>query len=195
MPRKPRDLCLNCNNPVSRKPAIYCSLKCQQTYQYKLFVDKWLKREIEGGRDDGITFSRHIKRWLIETHGVKCSICGITEWMSTAVPLVIDHISGNAQDNHPNNLRLVCGNCNMQLPTFAGGNKGSGRIQRKNRDRKEFGYKAGLPQLVEDLTRNQVAVGSTPTSSSKTYKKRTVSSGSAREFTVNQMLINARNKA
>lgn len=41
-----------------------------------------------------------------------------------------------------------------------GGNKGNGRIARKRRDRIDLGYKAGLPQLVEDSTRNRDAASS-----------------------------------
>lgn len=31
------------------------------------------------------------------------------------------------------NLRLVCGNCNMMLPTFSGRNRGNGRAWRRER--------------------------------------------------------------
>jgi hypothetical protein len=49
------------------------------------------------------------------------------------MPLVLDHISGNPYDNSLNNLRVICHNCNAQTPTFAGRNKGSGRIERAKR--------------------------------------------------------------
>jgi len=46
--------------------------------------------------------------------------------MGSPIPLVLDHIDGNAMNYAVVNLRLVCGNCNMQLSTFAGKNRGKG---------------------------------------------------------------------
>lgn len=70
---------------------------------------------------------RVAKRYLIYTQGNKCSICGITDWMGKAAPLVCDHISGDSSDNKIENFRLVCCNCDAQLPTFKSKNKGKGR--------------------------------------------------------------------
>lgn len=72
----------------------------------------------------------HVKARLIE-EGIlseRCSICGNRpEWMGKPLPLVLDHINGINNDYRLPNLRLVCPNCNSQLPTTAG----------KNRKRKE----------------------------------------------------------
>ena len=68
-----------------------------------------------------------IKTYLIETRGHRCEICGNSEWMGQPIPLVIDHINGRASDNRLENLRLVCGNCDMQLPTYKSKNKNSDR--------------------------------------------------------------------
>jgi hypothetical protein len=67
-----------------------------------------------------------IKNIVKNLNGERCEICGLTEWQGSVIPLVLDHINGKPSDSRLDNLRLVCGNCNMQLPTFAGKNKGKG---------------------------------------------------------------------
>jgi hypothetical protein len=45
-------------------------------------------------------------------------------WNGKALKLILDHIEGNRFDNSPNSLRYLCPNCDSQLPTRGGGNKG-----------------------------------------------------------------------
>ena len=47
--------------------------------------------------------------------------------MDKSIPLVIDHVDGNSDNHSFNNFRLVCRNCDGQLDTFVGKNKGKGR--------------------------------------------------------------------
>ena len=42
----------------------------------------------------------------------------------------MDHIDGNSENNRLDNLRLICSNCDMQLPTYKAKNKGKGRKDR-----------------------------------------------------------------
>ena len=53
------------------------------------------------------------------------------------MPLVLDHMNGNPEDNHLTNLRLLCCNCDAQTATYKGKNKGNGRHARRER------YRAG----------------------------------------------------
>lgn len=70
---------------------------------------------------------KHAKRLLIHKDGHKCTICGTSEWMGQPVPLVCDHVSGDSKDNRLENFRLVCANCDAQLPTYKSKNRGKGR--------------------------------------------------------------------
>ena len=57
----------------------------------------------------------------------ECSICGQKPfWNGKPMTLILDHINGVRDDHRIENLRFVCGNCNMQLETTAG-NKNSKR--------------------------------------------------------------------
>lgn len=48
----------------------------------------------------------------------KCSICSQEPfWNNQELTLVLDHINGINNDDRLENLRWVCPNCNMQLPT------------------------------------------------------------------------------
>lgn len=121
--------CEGCGKPTCN--AKYCSNKC---FRAKRWHEDKLLIETTGRLphlDSGYGYSPRVaKRYLTETRGHQCEICHGEDWMGQPIPLVIDHISGDPEDHRLVNLRLVCGNCNMQLPTFAGRNKGKGRKSR-----------------------------------------------------------------
>lgn len=60
-----------------------------------------------------------LRRWYQkEDIEYKCSICGQEPiWKDKPLTLILDHINGINNDNRLENLRWVCPNCNMQLPT------------------------------------------------------------------------------
>lgn len=82
-------------------------------------------------KDAGSDRSR--KRLLIEECGNVCNVCNQTEWMGEPIPLELDHIDGDSDNNQRDNLRLICPNCHAQTKTYKGRNKGSGRIWRRDR--------------------------------------------------------------
>jgi len=141
MPRKPRSKCLNCGLETPHPGYKYCSNKCQNTYQYKSYVKRWLKGEVSGLQGHGVV-SRYVKRYLREKFNNKCCLCGWAEInISTGqIPLVADHIDGNWRNNIDSNLRLICPNCDSLLPTYAGLNRGNGRNQRRVSKRVEEGH-------------------------------------------------------
>ena len=74
------------------------------------------------------TYARHnlknriYKQGLLDTS--KCDICQIgSSWNGQPMLFVLDHINGVNNDNRIMNLRLVCSNCDSQLPTYKSRNR------------------------------------------------------------------------
>ncbi|MFN2567662.1 MAG: HNH endonuclease signature motif containing protein [Gemmatimonadaceae bacterium] len=65
----------------------------------------------------------YVKRRLIKAGILRneCYECGQQPtWRGKPLVLVLDHINGVNDDYTPENLRLLCPNCNSQTPTFCG---------------------------------------------------------------------------
>jgi hypothetical protein len=45
-------------------------------------------------------------------------------WNGKSLKLILDHVDGNRRDNRPEHLRFLCPNCDSQLHTRGGGNRG-----------------------------------------------------------------------
>lgn len=69
----------------------------------------------------------------MEKYQCKCSICGWCEEnpYSHTIPLEVEHIDGNFQNNKEDNLTILCPNCHSLTSTYKGANKGNGRNIRK----------------------------------------------------------------
>lgn len=52
-----------------------------------------------------------------------CSYCKGVTWLNNPIPLELDHINGNHEDNTLSNLRLLCPNCHALTDTYRGKNK------------------------------------------------------------------------
>lgn len=142
-PRKPRTKCLICGCEPDRPGYKYCSNKCQQEYQRRLYIENWRLGKVSGLQSIGIV-STVVKSYLRKKYGDKCCLCGWSKAnpKTGKVPLVADHVDGNWRNNKEENLRLICPNCDALLPTFSALNKGNGRPNRapskRAQEAKEF---------------------------------------------------------
>lgn len=111
----------------------FCSNICFQEQRWLETVEKIEETGclISGGKHGVYDYNPVVsKRYLGQKRGRKCEICKGKTWRKQPIPLILDHISGDPADHRLENVRLVCGNCDMQLPTFAGRNRGQGRTWR-----------------------------------------------------------------
>lgn len=69
--------------------------------------------------------------------------------MGKPIPLVLDHINGHSGDWRLDNLRLVCGNCNMMLPTYKNKNRGNGRVSAREYWRKRVACDNGIRSALK----------------------------------------------
>jgi HNH endonuclease len=101
--------------PVGKR---YC-LACSTTMRSRTLVD--LKTDA----------SR--KAFLVRRHGRKCMMCSTTTWNGMPVPIELDHIDGDSDNNSEENLRLLCPNCHAQTPTYKAKNKANGSSRGRRR--------------------------------------------------------------
>lgn len=104
-------------------------------YNALQFRSRWKQGLEDGNR--GITtrtLSGHLRRYLQEKFRYECSRCGWDQKhpKTLVVPLEINHIDGNAENNKEENLELLCPNCHALTPNFRNLNKGKGREWRLN---------------------------------------------------------------
>ena len=123
--------CKNCGNMLNAGK-YYCNNFCQKEYEYRKYIDSW-KKGLQNGMKGKYQISNHIRRYLLQKYSNRCSRCGWGEVnpYSGLVPLEIEHIEGNYQNNTETNLILLCPNCHSLTSTYKGANLGKGRKARK----------------------------------------------------------------
>ena len=123
--------CKKCGKPVcATNISGYCQ-KCLVIVRQEEKVKKWLESGDTGYTVD-TTIRGPIREYILNDQEYCCAICGIdNQWNGQTLNFVLDHIDGDASNSSRANLRLVCPNCDSQLPTFKSRNKNSARNKRK----------------------------------------------------------------
>jgi hypothetical protein len=78
-------------------------------------------------KDSPHVAGRSLKRRLIAAGLLqdRCASCDLVpEWQGKPLVMRLDHKNGVRNDHRLENLRFLCPNCDSQMPTFAGRNKG-----------------------------------------------------------------------
>lgn len=131
--------CRGCGTVLKgRKTRVYCGLRCQRELERQRRVEAWLASG-EAFVDSQPT--HYVRSHIREEQGGRCAICGAVDtWNGKPLVLVLDHIDGDSTNNRRENLRLVCPNCDSQLPTYKSRNRGRGRFARRQRYAKGESY-------------------------------------------------------
>ena len=123
-------LCVNCGKELTENQNRnkHCSLNCHIEYTYKIYISRW-KDGLESGHTKYFKVTGYIRKYLFKKYNNKCCKCGWGEinQYSKTIPLEVDHIDGNWQNNKEENLELICPSCHSLTSTYRGLNKGNGR--------------------------------------------------------------------
>lgn len=123
--------CKNCGKELlgDKRQNTYCDLVCFNEYRNKDYIKKWLAGKKSGTTKSGKYLSEIVRNYLLEKSNYSCELCGWSEInpITGKVPVQIDHKDGNASNNRPDNLRVLCPNCHSLTETFGALNKGNGR--------------------------------------------------------------------
>jgi len=138
--RKPNNTCLNCGKDIKYSKK-FCNNKCQSEYKHKKAYEDFLNHPEKYNRAN--YQPKPFKEDILKEQGGVCAICGCKpEWNGKPLIFVLDHIDGHASNNRRDNLRLICPNCDTQLPTF--------KSKNKNGDRYYYRYHKERTQETDD---------------------------------------------
>ncbi len=110
----------------------YCNNTCQQQYQQKQLLESWLStgkmNGYTGGTWGNAPAAKYVRDYIAIQQNRCCAIChGEAIHNDKPLKFILDHIDGDCTNNAPDNLRLICPNCDSQTDTFKARNKGNGR--------------------------------------------------------------------
>jgi hypothetical protein len=127
--KKSRSQCLSgCGNTGKLYRNRYCSIACAHGHRYRCRAEAFF---IEGGAH-GYVSPQFLARVLRDYYGERCLRCGWSARHAKTgkVPIEVEHIDGNWENNRLTNLTLLCPNCHALTPTYRALNRGRGRAYR-----------------------------------------------------------------
>ncbi|MFA5572293.1 MAG: hypothetical protein WDA42_04235 [Candidatus Bathyarchaeia archaeon] len=121
--------CPNCNKLFFTRNYNYqvcCTQQCAADYKAKKLFQTITETGVFYPKDDTPKNSRFVRKYLIQKYGNKCMICNQSgdDWCGKPITLIIDHINGDSRDWQIDNIQMICPNCDSQLSTYKGRNKG-----------------------------------------------------------------------
>lgn len=124
--------CINCGKELTAIKNTYhkyCSNTCQHQYERNQWIEKYkqdnsIAKSTKWGQIPVI-----LRYYIFNKFENKCCECGWSKINphTNTLPLEIDHIDGNSENNSEENLRLLCPNCHSLTATYRGANRGNGR--------------------------------------------------------------------
>lgn len=129
--------CLNCDLELSSFRKKYCTNQCQRKYEHKEYIKNWKSGLLKGGSI--WKTSPYIRKYLFEKYNNMCAGCGwgAVNVYTGNIPLEVEHLDGNWENNDEKNLVLICPNCHSLSKTYRALNKGKGRYT----NLKKMGFK------------------------------------------------------
>lgn len=123
--------CKTCGKKVGYDNLTEYCFKCYKEKQSAEKINNWL-RTGDAGIGVLTTLRGCIRDFILKSQNGCCNICGMSDsWNGKNLVFILDHIDGDASNNCRENLRLICPNCDSQLPTYKSKNKHSARTYRK----------------------------------------------------------------
>lgn len=131
--------CAQCQSATTNLQ--FCSRLCASQGRSSKLLSEWLAGELDGSKHLYI-----IKNYLRKTRGDCCELCGWSKVHPETgiVPVQLDHVNGDWQDNTSTNLRLLCPNCHSLTETYGFSNSAAQRLKRGTEVLRKSRYDADL---------------------------------------------------